>query len=492
MLRGVICLGACAVLAIRVWLAGQLPLWLDETWSAMIATQPDWASFWREAWLDCNPPLYYVLLSAWVVLFGDANLALRLPSVVFVAAAALAPLAWRPRGLNPIAAWTWAALIVLWGPGIYVTIDARGYGLLLLLSTLSCLLVMQLLERPALRTAGAWVAIGTMMFLTHYFSAVFLAAQALVLVRRHGLALLRLWPAGAPAIPGLLWFAWHYPRLREYARPDVVWYKTTTLADAYGHVAYAAGGGKAVAFVPMVLAILLAGLLVRRRRDGRDAPLDEGPSPSAWPVALAGWIGIALALVMGSVQPSLTDRYFVPMVPPVLLTFALLAQRSGRQTLVSLLLVIVFLVPGLQVDRLWRAAQARYLFGYEHASAFVAARRPTNVVFLWDHPAAKILDRGSLAGIGGYFLKRDGLDVATTALVVDEADDANARLRAAATGERPAVIWLYNTARRSAARFHPPVLGNDPGWECRHYRRPTEDAFELGAIACVKKEPGHA
>ena len=73
-------LGAVAVVAvlyivaIRLQVAANAPLWMDETWSAMIAMQPDWAAFWREAWLDCNPPLYYMFLHGWVSAFGDSTL----------------------------------------------------------------------------------------------------------------------------------------------------------------------------------------------------------------------------------------------------------------------------------------------------------------------------------------------------------------------------------------------------------------------------------
>lgn len=51
-----------ALIAVRVPVAASAPLWLDETWSAMIATRPGWASFWHEARLDVNPPLYYLVL----------------------------------------------------------------------------------------------------------------------------------------------------------------------------------------------------------------------------------------------------------------------------------------------------------------------------------------------------------------------------------------------------------------------------------------------
>src|SRR4051812_14821337 len=76
--------GGAAVLAIRFWLIPGLPLWLDETWTAVIAGQPTWAAFWREVWLDANAPLYYLVMALWP---GEGNFALRLPSLIFMSAA---------------------------------------------------------------------------------------------------------------------------------------------------------------------------------------------------------------------------------------------------------------------------------------------------------------------------------------------------------------------------------------------------------------------
>lgn len=490
-LRGVIVLGALVTLVFRIYLAYEMPLWLDETWSAMIANQPDWISFWREAWLDCNPPLYYFFLTLWVSVFGDSNLAMRLPSFIFVVAAAIAPIVRRPRGLNETAAWTWGALILLWGPGIFVILDARGYGLLLLLSTLSCLIVSELHERLTMRSAAIWVALCALMFLTHYFAAMLIAGQALVLLQRHRLDLIKVWPAGLLAVPAIAWFAYHFPRLAEYARPDVVWYRNTTSADALGYFFYVMGGQ--IFVVLSLLAIIFLFALLQKVGDLKSTESSGLPSTNSLAaVALAGAIGLALAIIMGMYQPSLTNRYLVPLMPAAMLVWVLMTLKSAKQTLLSLLLVIIFLLPGLNFDLITRIANGRSLYGYEKGSDFLATHEPTRLLFIWDHPAAKILDRRSLAGIGEFFLKRHGLDVPTTALLVRETDDPNGILRSVADGKRPAIIWLYNTARRSAARLNPPMLQNDPAWECRSFRRPAEGTFALGAIACVRMDGSDA
>lgn len=474
---------ALAVVAGRLSFAAELPLWIDETWSAMIASRPNWSSFWREAWLDCNPPFYYLLLSLWIEMAGESNLMLRLPSIVFVVAAAVVPLIWRPKGLNRMGIWAWSAFMLLWPFGIFVMLDARGYGLLFLLGTLSCFAMTSVLERPTIRRVGTWVAIGTLMFLTHYYAATLVAGQALVLLCHRRDALLRAWPMAAVAIPGLAWFAWHLPRLEDYARADVVWYEAVDAFSAVQNLAYVVGAGSALSLFAIV--VVVAAALVTASRQGRGDDMDEDRRNLAL-TASAAAIGFAMAIVIGLFQPSLTERYFVPLVPSSMLALALLAQRCPRQELAVVALAAAFAAPGLNAKTAEQMASKRAIYGIEEATDFVAQHRPDRLLFVWDHPAAKILDRGSLEAIGRYSIERDGAEVPTSTLVLPEMADGNALIAAAATGDRPAVIWLYNTARRSAAAAHPPALDDDPSWTCRHQHRATTNAGELGSIACVK------
>jgi hypothetical protein len=476
-------LATLAVVAGRMSFVAELPLWIDETWSAMIANRPDWPSFWREAWLDCNPPLYYLFLSLWIELAGDSNLMLRLPSIIFVMTAAAVPLVWRPKGLNQVGTWSWSAFMLLWPFGVFVMLDARGYGLLFLLGTLSCYAMTRVLDRATIGRIGAWVGIGTLMFLTHYYAAALISGQVLVLLHRSRGALLRAWPAGVIAIPGLAWFAWHLPRLQDYARPDVVWYDAADALSAAQHLAYVVGASSVLSLVAIVVTVAYG--LASTCRQRRDDNVDESGRNLALTAAAAA-MGFVIATIVGMFQPSLTERYFVPLVPSAMLALALLAQRCPRQELAVLALAAAFAAPGLNVRIAEEVARKRVIYGIEEASDFLAQYQPDQLLFVWDHPAAKILDPRSLEAIGGYFLERGEAEVAASTLVVPENADANALIAAAVAGDRPAVIWLYNTARRSAAAAHPPALDNNPAWTCRHRYRATTNAGELGSIACVK------
>lgn len=483
-LRGaVVALAIVYIICLRLRVAADAPLWLDETWSAMIATRPNWAAFWHEAWLDCNPPLYYIFLRGWVSIAGDSNLMLRLPSIAFVLAAAALPLIWRPQALPSAAAAVWAGLIMLWPHGLALMLDARGYGLMLLLSTASTLVLCRMMQDLGVKLAAAWVALGTAMFLTHYFSAVLVLAQALVLVRRHGWGVFKLWPSALLALPALAWFAYHLPRLEAYAHPDVVWQQTTSIDMVLDHAQYVMGSVSPV--LSGVMLTIVAAAVVYRGRSGVD---QAAMTRDLVAVASTAAIGFGFAVLVGVMQASLVNRYLVPLVPPALLGLTFIFLSSARPKLYALMALALFLPLALNARQANTAAEMRAVYGIERASNFVAQSGADQVLFLWDHPAGKILDRASLEQIGSYFLKRQGIGIPVRTVIVPASADANVVLRNASQGTRPAVIWLYNRADQTSARKHPPAFANDPAWTCRTGEMERTVGLQLGAIACVKLE----
>ncbi len=495
-LRLSILLGAIYVVVTRLILSVHLPLWLDETWTGMIVATPGWTAFWREAWLDCNPPLYYLFLRCWTLIFGDSNFMLRLPTFLFIIAAALLPLVWRPRGLKPNTAWIFAALIILWTPGLHVMINARSYGLMILLSTASCLVVARLMDRLTWQYGAMWVGLGTAMFLTHYYAAVLVIGQGAVLFYRHRLDLFRLWPTMIVALPGFIWFAFHALRLRDYARPDVVWYDPLTVKSAFAYLGYMFGVASVFSFAGLAFFVLI---VVKdkywRPSNGTPVASEAATTPSVVRylalTAGAGLIGYCVAIVVGLFQPSLTDRYFIPLVPPAMLGIALMTQVALWGELAGLILAFSFLLSGMNSYLTKAMLEGRAFYGYEEASDFVQLHHPDQLLFLWDHPGTKIMDSASLRGIGGYFMERAGYHVAVKPMVVPLHADANALLHQAADGKRPAFIWLYDKIRRSAALEHPPAFAKDPAWICRTQARPTMPYGEVGTIACVKRGGEH-
>ncbi|MFM7027145.1 MAG: hypothetical protein ACKOXK_00505 [Chakrabartia sp.] len=446
-------------LILRVWLGRGLPLWLDESWTGMIATQPDMASFWREAWLDCNPPLYYGLMALWTGVAGASDIALRLPSLAFVTLAAALPLGWRVPGLTPAARIGWALLLALWAPGFELAVDARGYGLLLFLSVAQMLAFIGLMAAPGRGCATLWASLAALAGLTHYHALLIGGLQGLALLWHHRAAAVRLWPAAIAFAPCFGWLALHAPRLADYARPDIAWYEPMTPGLAAGFVRYGFGVPSNWGALAL-LALMLALPLMARTRARLSAA-----QPNFWHLAAAlSLIGLGAELGLSTLKPMLTDRYLVSLAPGLLLGLVLAAQRWGKGT-IGLVALVALYAAMLNPLALRAKLEAKTRYGFAEASAFLADSGATRLVFIWDHPAARILDPGSLAKLGGFFLRRDGHPLPVTPAVLLPGSQSNRALRAR-TGDRAAIIWVYNRARISAARTHPPVPQLWPGRRC--------------------------
>lgn len=459
-------------LGVRLWAGRDLPLWIDETWTGMIASQPDWAAFWREAWFDVNPPLYYGIMAGWTRLAGLSDVALRLPSLLFVIAAAAIPLFWRGGGLRLSARLCWSTLLILWWPGFEISLDARGYALLLFLSVAQTITCASALSGPPSR-ATIWACIASAAILTHYFAIVPAALQGLWILTRHRAqwtqVLIR---AAAPFLIPFGWLFHHAPRLADYARPDVAWYEPVTLRHVGAFVQYVMGP-PGWSLVALAIALLVPMAMSRKPA----APLPSGHDD--WQaVARIGVIALALLLAIGAARATLTDRYLVPVAPSVLLGLVLFVDRMEKARTGFALLILAVLTPLANPAKLRDRLVERTAYQFEDGARFLMPHAPQRLTFVWDHPAAKILDTRSLAKLGGFFFARDEVAADAHAIVLTPGEDGNQVLPRAAQGG--AVIWIYNRARNSAARTHPPDAKLWPGWSCRH----VHGAW-VGTMACA-------
>lgn len=478
----------------RLWVGISLPLWFDETWTAMIATRPDWSSFWKEAYLDVNAPFYYIFMKLWTGLAGTSNAMLRLPSLLFFYAAAALPLVWKVHGLARSPRLAWGALIILWWPGIVMTEDARTYGLLMFASVAGVIAFIQAYRNISARHLLLWAAICAVQLFSHYFAYFLVASQGLVLVFRWRLELVKRWYAFVPFAIPLAWTAYHLPRVLEYGKPGVAWYDPTDLPAAIHYIIYSFGAPSA--YFPALVILAIGGALWKA--GWQFATPEAVTSPDApqgtvealrWAVA-AGGFALAAIIVVGAVKASVTDRYFVPTVPSMLLGVVLLASRVKRSELALSLTVLVYGLFALGIGNVQRDLQSRSNYGYELASDFVESDRPDHLIFLWDHSNTQILDETSLKRIGDFFMVRQGLPVTTQALRLSRDEDPNVAITKAVKSDRTAVIWLYDAQRTSAARLHPPRLASNPAWRCRDARSYLRDKktrqteLWVGTLAC--------
>jgi hypothetical protein len=182
-----IAVGAVLLIALllRLWEWTSRGLWFDEAFTWRLVEFP-LAEMMDRAARDNSPPLYYLLLHAWVRAFGDSLAALRglsalcgvlaVAGMYLFAREALEARGTRARGLALFV----AALTATSAFQVRYSGEVRPYALGAALAALSAWTLSRA-TRPGLPSARAWAAYGVVTLLfayTHYYALFSVAAQA--------------------------------------------------------------------------------------------------------------------------------------------------------------------------------------------------------------------------------------------------------------------------------------------------------------------------
>jgi uncharacterized membrane protein YhaH (DUF805 family) len=155
-------------------------LWLDEANTIHIAKGSP-AQIMDALSKDVSPPLYYLILSGWMRLFGDTEIAVRMPSVLFYIAGIY--VIWRIGRtlLGRDGAWLAAFVYAVSPVAGRQAQNARMYTMLALLTGLSLLVFITIARERDHRTTGWFALFGLIAWIglnTHYWFAFVLVAYA--------------------------------------------------------------------------------------------------------------------------------------------------------------------------------------------------------------------------------------------------------------------------------------------------------------------------
>lgn len=170
----------------------QASLWHDEAWSAWTvhdnAPEPDGLretirlvrdsvanTIQRVRNDDVHPPLYYLLLDGWTLIFGESELMLRLPSVLAALLTLACTFAIGKRLLDAPS----GLLALLWllplGSFVYYAREARMYAPLLALTTLAVLAYLHWSQRRTWWRGLLLGICGALLLWTHYLGVLVIA-----------------------------------------------------------------------------------------------------------------------------------------------------------------------------------------------------------------------------------------------------------------------------------------------------------------------------
>ncbi|MBH1991970.1 MAG: hypothetical protein I8H86_03695 [Sphingomonadaceae bacterium] len=466
----------------RLFAGIDTPLWFDETYSAVIASQHNLPDLVRWLLSELSGPTYYSFLFLWEKVAGNGNIALRLPSLILSIATPLLIL-WRghpDRNVRML----WAAITALSVIGFETATQARPYALLFLLASTQAMVFLRLIADPRTGTTCLWTSISALMVLTHYHAAVICGLQGIAYLALCRGRALRCWPALLPLVPMAVWMAWHLPFVFSYAHSDVVWYGTLGL-DALWLIPSLLTG---LAWPGVALLAAMAfsfGIdMVKARRGKAQWPYSAGETA----LVASGMLAITIVMGIGFIVPSFTGRYILPYVPALLAGVALWTNRMARHApmIAAPLLCMMIGSAGAQLVGYIRDPQAdfRYAFNFEQPSQWIAQHRVDRLVVLWDSPSAALVDPGGhIASVGSFFLHRAGLPIQATALPWPRTGDPNPLLiDMAGKDGRSAILWAYHAnVEGTRGRVHPWRIPKiDPHWQCRDFGRAP-----VTVLACV-------
>lgn len=143
-------------------------LWLDEATTALVSKMPIIDLFAKFLPSDFHPPLYYLFMHYWVGIFGDSEVALRIPSLIFSLLAIYVVC----KSFGKI-----VAILLATGPLVfYYAQEARMYSMAMFLAVG---LISSFVKISKKGSVGDWVLFSvflSLLFLTDYVAVLIIPA----------------------------------------------------------------------------------------------------------------------------------------------------------------------------------------------------------------------------------------------------------------------------------------------------------------------------
>lgn len=420
----------------------QTPLWIDETYTGVIAGEPDAAGLL--GWLrhELSGPVFYTLAWLTAKVAGVSDAALRAPSYILAVASVLIVAKWGHPDRRLRLYWT--ALLALWWPGVMFAAQARPQALLIFLAVVQARAFIGVWRDRELRMAWLWTATTTLMVLTHLYSAVPGGLQFLALAWALRQQARRFLPSLIAFAPLIGWYLAQAPYYAAFVTTGRSFYPKFGPGDVMQFADHLLGGEPIVAWYMLGVSGAVTVLVLQAR-----AQLHPGLPRLSGEALLAG-CGIAAAMLIfavGMFRDSYVSRYLIPCGPSILLGIALAIRhapdrwRPYAKSIIPLsiaqnaVLAFVYLPAPFQHDL--------YPAEFEQASQWLMEDGDANpLVFAWDSPATSINSDRDLAEIGGFFFNRAGHPRTILVARPPSGNAGTVPLTRSALANRADIIWI--------------------------------------------------
>jgi mannosyltransferase len=342
-------------------------LWLDEALSVNIS-KLTLLKLPGALLQDGSPPLYYLVLHYWMLVFGQGDFAVRALSGIF--SVATLPLLWfagRRLGGRRMA---WAALLLgassPWA--IYYATDTRPYSLMALEAVAWYLAVVRAVEQPSRRRLVVLGVLTAALMYTHYWDLYLVAVGGAWVLWRWGR---ESWPPGTDlrsasgtdlrsasgalrkvfwAMCGgvLLWLPWSPVFVYQVRHTGTPWSSPPGPENLLGVFSFFAGPGGWGALLTYVLFILVGfALFARVGPKASSVVVELRVQPRAREIGLLVVGTLSLALAAGMVTGAAFDSRYIAVVFPLFVLLCSLGLTTFASPKVTSGILAVACMAGL-------------------------------------------------------------------------------------------------------------------------------------------------
>ncbi len=367
---GIAVLGLAA--ALRLLFLAHKSLWLDEALGVAIA-RTGWADFAHSLWQwEGNMALYYVVLRPFLH-FSASEFWVRLPSALAGIAAVPVIYALGKTVFDRRVALLAALVLSVNACHVVYSQEARGYSLAVLLSAVSSLLFLRILENGPWKSWLSYAVASALAVYSHFFAGLVIFAQWLWvaiqprrIAQRQRLLVAAVLTAllSSPAVAFVL--------LRNNGQ--LSWVPRPSLLELYRTAIFlAAEGGKVIGDLLLVfclLALARAGLQLRREW--------RPQSPAFWrELFLWCWLAVPMLVTLACsiYTPIFFHRFLIICLPAFVLLVArgllLLPRRTALVSIFTGLSLVAVFQSYSRTREDWRAVTAYIVTNAEPGDAIL-------------------------------------------------------------------------------------------------------------------------
>ncbi len=325
--------------------------WFDEIFSVHFSSLP-WKDALRYWLMETNPPFYTFFLRFWLKIAPVSNeLLVRLPSLIIGLASIALLYYFAQKFFSKRAAIAASLFFALSDINIYLSIEARGYGFLVLFAILSFFIYFEIFFNNK-KTWGWWLAYfltNGLLLSTHLTALTVPFGQALCLILlKPNKTDLKKWWLGHIII-GLIWLCWFVPSIIAKIDPAslTAWYFNSDTNANNDNIAILLISLFFTSFHrPRIVAfaIIIFTLLVYQfARDFKNIAFEEKKRR----VVIAVWA--FLLPVAGAMVGVLTPKFYAASAPALYLIIgeglSIASAKRAKYFLVFLLAAGLFLLP---------------------------------------------------------------------------------------------------------------------------------------------------